>query len=130
MDQRGEDGATRRAHLEAAATKGSQTAINALEPPSYPSALGYLLEWAYALFGRSGVGMSGLAPLGYGTIESWARLRGEDPTPMEVVALMELDGVFRDPDADVDGTDDVEQDEMARTPDEIREQYAWPERKS
>jgi hypothetical protein len=93
------DGSTRRAHLEAAARRGHPAAVAALEGPECPDAVSYLRDWLHELHGRSGVGMSGLAPLTYGAIADWARLTGRRPHPYEVRALLTLDAVMLFPDA-------------------------------
>ena len=71
-----------------------------LEGPEPPDAMLYLLEWAYALCGRSGTSMEGLAPLSYGSIEAWARLMDIHILPLEVTALISLDAVIRKPERD------------------------------
>lgn len=63
-----------------------------------PDELRYLYNWARELYGRSGVGMGGMNPLAYSTLESWGRLTGRRPSPLEVEALLALDSVLRDPD--------------------------------
>lgn len=98
MRERGDDGVPRVQHLEAAAKRGSVHAIKALTPPPFPDALGYLYGWALALVGRSGASMEGPAPLSYATIDAWARLTDEAPSPEDVNALLVLDTVMRHPD--------------------------------
>ena len=112
-------GATERAHLEAAARKGSQTALADLEYPEPPQSMLYLVDWAYALCGRSGASMEGLAPLAYETIEAWSRLMDLDVTPLEVRALIALDAVIRKPEPD--GLEERQEEVKVNTP--------WPERK-
>ena len=51
--------------------------------------------WATSLVGRSGVGLGGLSPLSYDTIDAWARLNGLWPSPLEVDALIMLDSAMR-----------------------------------
>lgn len=94
----GEDGVTRRSHLEVAASRGNAKAIAALEGPPYPEPLRYLHGWAMELVGRSGADMNGLAPISYGTIADWARLTGRAPAPHEIRALLRLDAAMRRPD--------------------------------
>jgi hypothetical protein len=48
----------------------------------------------YELHGRSGVGMSGPAPLSYSTIADWSRLKGVVILPEEIDALLLLDSVM------------------------------------
>jgi len=78
----------------------------------------YLLDWAQALYGRSGATMGGLAPLSYGTIRDWATLMEIDVMPLEVQALVWLDAVMRNPEP-------VEPEPEERAP----AQDAWPEKK-
>jgi hypothetical protein len=118
LNQRTEDGATRRAYLERSAARGNPASIAALRGPEYPEELEYLLGWAQQLLGRSGVGMDGAAPLGYSTVADWSRLAGIDIEPHEVDALMALDAVMRHP-----AEDEPEKDaEPAPIP-------VWPKRK-
>jgi len=117
LDRKGEDGATRRAHLEAAARRGSQAAVNALEGPDAPDSVLYLMEWAYALCGRSGATMGGMAPLSFTTIRDWATLMDIHVSPLEVQALLVLDAVIRNPEPDTEIV-------LAEKP-----THAWPERK-
>ena len=75
---------------------GSKEAQKELEQaPDCPEEVEYLVEWSQALYGRSGVGMSGAAPLSYQTIETWARLMDIGKlSPLEVEALILLDTAF------------------------------------
>jgi hypothetical protein len=92
-----QSGTTRRAILEEKARRGDAFAPSQLAGPPYPDALLYLDEWSCDLYGRSGVGMGGFAPLSYTTIRDWAALTGNNPTPLEVTALMQLDAIRRAP---------------------------------
>ena len=86
------EGASNRAHWEAAARKGNEDAIRKLHGPEFPESLDYLWNWALQLYGRSGMSMAGLLPLSYTTIAAWAELTEQWPTPREVRALIQLDG--------------------------------------
>lgn len=97
LNRRADDGSTQRAHLESAAARGSITAARELEGPELPDALSYLVEWIHALSGRSGVGMSGFAPLTWSTIGEWSRFTGIDPDVAEIDALFVLDSVLLNP---------------------------------
>jgi hypothetical protein len=81
--------------LEAAAEKGNEDAQKELQGPPLPPCVAYLYEWAMGLFGRSGIGMEGVAPLTFTTIESWARLTDRNLEPHEVEALLEIDLAMR-----------------------------------
>ena len=50
----------------------------------------------------------GLAPLGYATVEAWARLMDVEVEPHEVEALMVLDAVMRNPEAPKEEPEPVE----------------------
>src|SRR5262249_13862947 len=95
-----EDGTTQRAHYEAAAKAGSLVAKEALQVPERPDSVAYLEPWVAELHGRSGASLNGLALLSYSTIRDWAALTGRDPTPLEVEALLLLDGSLCFPDAE------------------------------
>lgn len=89
---------TARTHWEQKARQGNAEAQAMLDGPPFPWAVDYLYRWLLELFGRSGVGMDGVAPLSYTTIEAWARLTGRTVAPHDVHGLMALDGVLRHPD--------------------------------
>ena len=88
------DGSSTREHLQGAADRGNQKAIENLEGPPLPDALNYLYGWLLELDGARDVGMNGLKPFTYPMIESWARLTVRSPEPYEVAALMHLGRVF------------------------------------
>jgi hypothetical protein len=71
-----------------------------LEGPECPESLGYLLEWARQLHGRSGVGMNGFAPMTWATLDAWARWTGNIPDRDEIDALFILDAVLLSPPKD------------------------------
>lgn len=72
----------------------SPTAREELRPKPCPEGLRYLAAWAWELFGRSGAGPAGLAPVSYPTINAWARMKGVTLAPHEVDALVVLDGAI------------------------------------
>ena len=94
MAQLVDGGVTRRAYVEASSNPESRALLIG---PECPESLDYLKAWAYALHGRSGVGMNGAAPLSYGTIADWSRLTGHMPSPEDVDALLVLDSVLLSP---------------------------------
>lgn len=65
--------------------------------PECPEPLEYLRDWLYAVHGRSGVGMSGIAALSWPTLDAWARHMGLRPDRAEIDALFMLDGVLLAP---------------------------------
>jgi hypothetical protein len=103
------------------ARQGDRTALTELEnEPVCPEEVEYLVEWVYKLHGRSGVGMGGVSPLTYSTIEAWADLMGiELLDTLEVEALLILDGVML-----------TEEGEPAKDDTPILKQRpSWPSRK-
>jgi hypothetical protein len=94
-----------RAHLKAAADRGSVTAAEELAGPELPEALGYLWDWFSELDGvRTFNGMNGHPePITYQAIDAWSRLTGRGPTPEEVQALVLIDGVYLNPQVEVPG---------------------------
>jgi hypothetical protein len=90
----GPDGAAQRATWELAAARGNADARRKLEGPDFPEHMAHLWEWVRDLHGRSGVGMAGLAPLSHQEIEAWQRLTGIVLEPLEVEALIALDGAL------------------------------------
>lgn len=70
------------------------------EAPEYPEELDYLLGWARALHGRSGISEVGVAPLSYAEVDAFARRMRTDIEPYEVDALMALDAAMRHPGED------------------------------
>jgi hypothetical protein len=119
LAHRAEDGADVRAHLELSAARGNEDARRRLEGPEFPEALEYLWGWAMELYGRSGVGMAGLVPLTYTTVQHWSELTEQYPTPDEVQGLMRIDAALRSP-ASVRNE--------AKDP-EPKPAKAWPEKK-
>ena len=83
-----------REHYEIAA-RWDEGARKMLQGPKLPDGFAYLWRWAGELYGRSGVGMSGAAPLNPLVIEGWARGVGETVTPREFRALMRIDTALR-----------------------------------
>ena len=123
----GEDRATQRAHLEAAAAKGNATAAAALVPPPFPEALAYLWDIFDRLDALRRVGMNGLERLNASDL--WAALHlFEWPlAPHEVDALMRLDLATLYPDL---GTSDaLEADGPVSTIPESQS-VAWPEQRA
>lgn len=90
-----QDGTTLRAILTARAEKGDPSAFDRLQAPDYPDSLDYLLGWSHELYGRSGVGMDGFAPLTWEALDAWARRTHRNPSPEECRALMQLDSAYR-----------------------------------
>lgn len=95
--------------MEQAAKKGSENAQRELQQPEPPECMEYLADWAFALYGRSGASMEGLAPLSFQTVEAWGRLMGIEPDPLEVQALMVLDAVIRKPETEEVAEAEVEE---------------------
>jgi hypothetical protein len=88
-----------------------------LDGPDLPEPLFYLYEWSHELFGRSGVGPNGFAPLSYTTIRDWAILTGNDPSLDDVQALIRLDQTML-------------ATEPVKTPEPVAvSRPAWPEKK-
>ena len=94
MRRKADDGAEARAHLEASARRGNPDAIAALNGPEFPEDMEYLWQWALEMHGRSGVGMAGLAPLGFSTIADWCVLTGTTLDPLEVEGLLAVDAAL------------------------------------
>lgn len=90
-----------------------------------PEEVEYLVEWAYRLYGRSGVGFSAVNPLSYGEIEAWARLNDIDLTPEEVEALVVLDDAMRSP-----GYPEEAEKEEGLVSKEKKPRKGWPTRKA
>ncbi len=88
------DGTTLRAIYQEKARRGDGMARRALQGREYPEDVRYLDMWRMELHGRSGVGMSGPAPLSYSTITAWSALTGNEPTPDDVRALLRLDAAM------------------------------------
>jgi hypothetical protein len=57
--------------------------------------MAYLWRWAIELYGRSGLGLGGVAPLSHRELRAWAENTGERPTRREVEALMRIDAALR-----------------------------------
>lgn len=111
---------TLRDYLEDSAQRGNVRSAEMLEPRPYPPEIGYLHEWALALFGRSGSSMAGVAPLSYTEVAAWAQLKGLTLEPYEVHALFVLDAAL----SAAGEIEDEGEDEPRST-----SVAAWPERK-
>lgn len=116
------DGSKQRDHWEAGAAAGNADALAKLTAPEYADCVDYLWKWALELHGRSGVGMSGLAPLTYEAIMAWAALRGVQPTPSEVKALIDITDALNA------GSGERKSETTAAAA-EPAPQRPWPERK-
>lgn len=122
LNRAASDGARQQDHWEAAARTGSAAAIEHLTAPDYPDCVQYLWTWVIELHGHSGVGMNGLAPLTYESIMSWAVLKGVQPTPYEVEALLSLDATLR-------AGKEEKTDETPEPGEGPNEASRWPKRK-
>lgn len=92
------DGLTEGHHLQLLADKGHKVAIEALEGPEFPDALGYLWDWFLELdYARSTTAMEGAGPVTYEQVDAWCRLTDRHPEPFEVRALFVLDIAIRFP---------------------------------
>ena len=118
------------AHLRKAAkgnTPGAVLARKILgEEPDLPEDFEFMVEWVYALHGRSGASMAGLLPLSYTTVEAWVKLMDiHYIEPYHIEALLVLDAAMLiDPskpqkDSDFDADNEVEERVFA----------SWPEKK-
>lgn len=96
------EGVETRQHLRLLAARGNERAIAALAGPQVPEELEYLRTWACELVGRSGVGMSGLAPLSVRELEAWERKTHRHVEAWEVEVLIRLDAILRNPDLGAD----------------------------
>lgn len=95
-----------RDHLSVAANSGHGPSQSILDGgPECPSGFDYLKSWAYQLHGRSGAGVSGLAPLSPTTIRHWRKELGLPPLdPLEFTALITLDAAMLAP-GDMEGSE-------------------------
>lgn len=72
-----------------------------MDGPEFPDVLSYLYVWVMELCGRSGVGLSGVAPLTYATLNAWQQqMKVRELRPSEVKALFRLDVVLRHPESE------------------------------
>lgn len=94
LARKGPDGASQRATWELAAQRGNEDARRKLQGPEFPEHMAHIWEWTQELHGRSGMGMAGLAPLSYQTIQAWQALTGVHLSPLEVEALIAVDGAM------------------------------------
>lgn len=89
--------------------------------PGCPEELEYLVSWGFQLYGRSGIGMEGVAPLSYATVSHWSELTDTPLEPYEVEALMRVDAAIRNPE---------EPEQVQEVEPVVAESIAWPTRKS
>ena len=94
--------------------------MDALHAPSKPPELDHLYRLAHVLRGRSGIGMSGFAPLSPVVLESHCRLTHWTLHPEEVEAMYAIDTALNHPEP----VASVSTDAPARV------ERAWPTRKA
>lgn len=94
LSRRGDDGATLRAHLEAAARQGSVSARAELAQQPTPGPLAYLWHWFLELHGRRGAGGMGPSPITWPDFDAWSRLTRRRVAPWEFDVLSRLDNEF------------------------------------
>jgi hypothetical protein len=98
LNVRRADGSTRRDEIMHMADRGDLLAALELdEGPECPPGFEHLVDWSRELYGRSGVGMDGAAPLSFTTVRDWSALTGHSPSPWEIQALMAMDSAMRPP---------------------------------
>jgi hypothetical protein len=88
---------TVRAHLTAAASRGSARAAERLVGPHVPELLRYLLEWSIELAMGRRVGMNGPEQISWMDLDAWARMTGRSLDPHEAQGLMLIDAVRLNP---------------------------------
>lgn len=91
-----------RAALETMLERGgraAEVAAQELAGPEVPEPLAYLWDWFVEMDRTRTSGVNGPDPLTYPIIESWSRLTGRSPSPLEVETILFLDVVVRHPDA-------------------------------
>lgn len=120
MNAPGEDGVSLRSHLEEKRRRGLPCPeLDSV--PECPEELAHLYGFAIELIGRSGVGMSGFAPLSYSLIRDWSHLTGWTLEPCEVDAVIRLDSVMRD---------SAKKDEAPKLTEDAQVEIApWPQKK-
>lgn len=84
-------------HWETLARRGDVAAQRALEGPPFSEIMASVWGWFCELAPTRDVDMNGVRPFTYPMIESWARLTGRNPDPLEVEALFALDRANRFP---------------------------------
>jgi hypothetical protein len=101
LGKRQPDGSTVRDHLERAAERGRQQAIDELEGPGFPDddEMEQLYERFAVLDSRRRVGFSGREPFTLTDLDAANRLYRWDLTPQDLDALMVLDLAALFPDA-------------------------------
>lgn len=123
--------------MEAAARLGHGPALKELqEAPECPEELEYLVEWVYALTGRSGRTMDGHAlPLTYQEVESFSRVMQHDLDPLEVAAILTLDYALLHPEPDEEEREEEQEAEQEAEQERAdvlplrRPKGAWPEKR-
>lgn len=99
MAKPADDGQPTRAHLTAAAQRGSPFARKTLMPPEIPLVVEYLWDWFTDLRRGLGEGLSGPAPVTWTAIAHWKHRCGVVLEWYEEDALLSLDAAARNPDA-------------------------------
>jgi hypothetical protein len=88
------DGLTARAHLEWAAKRGSESAIDELRSPPFPEQLSYLLSLYFEISKRRTIGMNGHAPLTWQDFAAWQVCTQRDVTPWDFTMIGMIDDAY------------------------------------
>ncbi|HEY4133507.1 MAG TPA: hypothetical protein VGM50_23005 [Gemmatimonadaceae bacterium] len=97
MSKLDDKGTPARAHLKAAARRGSTVAKKALIPPPFPVSLSYLWEWVHEIrMGIVGDGF-GAIQLSWTTLHAWATLTRNELAPHETRAIFALHAALTNP---------------------------------
>jgi hypothetical protein len=102
---RDSDGTPRRAHLEAAASTGSQAARAELEAADAadPGPGRHLWDWFLELHAARGSNGFGPSAVGWQELDAWSRLTRRHPAAWEIAAIRELDRVYLEEASRADG---------------------------
>lgn len=85
-----------RVHLKRLVEMGRRP-VEELEGPEVPDAVEYLWDWLLELDGMRHIGMNGPEPFTPEMVEAWARMSGNEVTPAEFRALVQLGFLLQHP---------------------------------
>jgi hypothetical protein len=128
FQRKGKDGTRWIDNLVEGARQGNKAAQEKLDSlPEIPEGFEYLVQWAQDLYGRSGIGMSGAAPLSPTVLKDWAEGMDYAPLhPLEFEALFKLtDAMFVTDDEPAKGDTVILPQQTSQ-----RIQRRWPKKKN
>ena len=94
FDIKGEDGSTKRQHLQIVANATKKVPVELQDQPELPESVQHVWDWFLDLNSGRTASVAGLNVISYSEIKAWAELRNEKLAVWEVNAIKDLDRAF------------------------------------